>query len=80
MYMTKEDCEYFEQVFNSLDHDKSHDFLDLLNEASRKKSGTDAFVIHVRDQAEITQKGIDQHLIITREMIESAQKAVKGGE
>ncbi len=80
MYIKNEDYDYFDRLFNGLDHDRSYAFLDLLLKAGSEKTGTDVFVIRVLQQHELAQKGIEQREIITRDMIDNAYKAATEGK
>ncbi len=56
LYIKNEDYDYFDRLFNSLDHDRSYAFLDLLLKAGSEKKGTDVFVITLRHK-ELTGDG-----------------------
>lgn len=75
MYMTNEDYEYHDRLFNSLDNSTAQDFMDLLMRKCSKMTGEEEWIITIRSAEEIAEKGIPQNHIITRQMVEEAYKA-----
>jgi len=75
MYITNEDYEYHDRLFNSLDNSTAQDFMDLLMRKCSQMTGEDEWIITIRSAEEIAAKGIPQNHIITRQMIDEAHQA-----
>ncbi len=78
MYIRKEDYDYLDQQFNSLDNEGAHDFMELLLRECSKKTGNDEWMIYVWDESKIVEQAITPEHIISREMIDGAYRAVMG--
>jgi hypothetical protein len=76
MYISKEDNELLERLFNGLDSSWAHDFMELLLLECSKKTGDDEWQINVREAKEIAEQTIAPNHMITKEMIEAAYRAV----
>ena len=80
MYISNENQEHLERLFNSLDNEGPHDFMELLLMKCSKKTGNDEYMIYVKDEKEISGLAINPNYIITREMIDNAYRSVKERE
>ncbi len=78
MYMTTEDYEYHDRLFNSLDNSRAHDYMELLMWECSHMTGHEEWTITVRSAREITDLGIPQNHIITREMVNAAYQQITG--
>lgn len=79
MYISREDNELLEHLFNSLDHSSAHDFMELLLRECSRRTGNNEWIVTVRAAGEIAAQGVPQDHIISREMVDKAYQAVKGG-
>ncbi|MCL4536219.1 MAG: hypothetical protein M1610_01290 [Nitrospirae bacterium] len=77
MYIKKEDFNYFEGLYKSLDEAKRKRFLEILLKAGSKRAGTDISKIQVVGDEIYNERGIDPNEMVTRTMIKKAYKAVK---
>jgi hypothetical protein len=77
MYIKKEDFNYFEGLYKSLDEAKRKRFLEVLLKASSKRVGTDITKIQVVGDEIFDERGIEPNEFITRTMIKKAYKATK---
>ncbi len=80
MYMTNEDFEYHEQLFNSLDNSAAQDFMDVLLLKCSHMTGESEWMITVRSADEIAAMEVPENHIITRELLDEAYRAVTGGK
>lgn len=80
MYISKENQEHLERLFNSLDNEGPHDFMELLLMECSKKTGNDEYMIYAKDEKEMPGLAINPNYIITREMIDNAYRSVKERE
>lgn len=78
MYISKDNQEHLERLFNSLDNEVAHDFMELLLMECSKKTGNDEWMIYVWDESKIIEQAITPEHIISREMIDDAYKTVTG--
>jgi hypothetical protein len=77
MYIKKEDFNYFEGLYKSLDEAKRKKFLDALLKAGVKRSGGDISKIQVVGDEIFDERGIEPGEFIARTMIKKAYKAAK---
>ena len=80
MYISNENEEHLERLFNSLDNEGAHDLMELLLMECSRKTGNDEYMIYVKDEKEISGLAINPNYIITREMIDNAYRSVKERE
>ena len=80
MYISNENQEHLERLFNSLDNEGPHDFMELLLMECSKKTGNDEYIIYVQDEKELSAQAINLNHIITREMLDNAYRSVKERE
>lgn len=80
MYISNENQDHLEWLFNSLDNEGPHDFMELLLMECSKKTGNDEYMIYAKDEKEISGLAINPNYIITREMIDNAYRSVKERE
>lgn len=79
MYILPEDYEHVDWIFNNLDHETAHDFMDQLLSDCSKKSGIEEKVIDVVSPEELAALRVDEGKIITLKMVYDAYRAVIGG-
>ena len=79
MYMTDEDYAYHEKMFNGLDNDKAHDYMDQLMSICRRITGKEEWVITVRSAKAISALEVPQEHIITRKMVDDAYLSIAIG-
>jgi hypothetical protein len=72
MYIKKEDFNYFEGLYKSLDEAKRKRFLDILVKAGSKRIGTDISKIQVVTDEIYDVRGIKHREFITRTLIKSS--------
>ncbi len=78
--MMKEDFDYFESLYESLDETKRKKFLELLVKAGTARSGEDESRIHVVGEEIFDDRGITPQEFITRTMIKKAYKEAEEGK
>lgn len=79
MYIKKEDFNYYEGLYKSLDEAKKKKFQDLLLKAAGKRIGEDISRIQVVGDEIYDERGIEPNEMITRTMIKKAYKEAKEG-
>ena len=57
MYISNENQEHLERLFNSLDNEGPHDFMELLLMECSKKTGNDEYMIYAQDEKELSGTG-----------------------
>lgn len=77
MYIKKEDFNYFEELYKSLEETKRQRFLDILLKEIGKRAGENIKKIQVVGDEIFNERGIEPHEFITRTMIKKAYKAAK---
>lgn len=77
MYIKKEDFNYFEELYKSLEETKRKRFLDILLKEIGKRAGENIKKIQVVGDEIFNERGIEPHEFITRTMIKKAYKAAK---
>ena len=77
MYIKKEDFNYFEGLYKTLDEDRRKRFLNILKKAGSKRMGEDISKIKVVGDEIFNERGIDPCEMVTRTMIKKAYKAAK---
>mgnify|MGYP001587402806 FL=1 len=77
MYIKKEDFNYFEELYKSLEETKRKRFLDILLKEIGKRAGEYIKKIQVVGDEIFNERGIEPHEFITRTMIKKAYKAAK---
>ena len=78
MFMTNEDYEVHDRLFNGLDNSRAQDFMGLLMLECGRKTGNDEWMITIRSAAEIVALGVPQNEIITLEMVYAAYYEATG--
>jgi len=79
MYIKKEDFNYFEGLYKSLDDEKKKKFLSGIQKAGSKRIGEDISRIQVVGDEIYDERGIEPNEMITRTMIKKAYKEAKEG-
>ena len=77
MYMTNEDYEYLESIMNGLTVNDMHDFLDIFFDLVKERTGNNANSIRVIDHTLPDVSIIKQNEMVTRQMIEDAERKAK---
>jgi hypothetical protein len=77
MYIKKEDFNYFEGLYKSLDEEKRKKFQDILIKAGCKRTGEEIKKIEVVGDEIFDQRGTEPQEFITRTMIKKAYKEAK---
>jgi len=80
MYIKKEDFNYFEGLYKSLDEAKRKKFLDILVKAGSKRIGEEISKINVVGDEIFDVQGIDPGEFVTRTTIKKAYKEAKEGK
>ena len=77
MYIKKEDFNYFEKLYKSLEEKKKKSFLDILLKSTGKKSGQDIAKIEVVGDEIFDTHGTEPGDFITRTAINKAYKEAR---
>jgi hypothetical protein len=77
LYIKKEDFNYFESLYKSLDEAKRKRFLDILVKVGSKRAGEDISKIKIVGDEIFDVQGIEPGEFITRTMIKKAYKEAK---
>jgi len=77
MYIKKEDFNYVETLYKTLDETERKKFLNILTKEGSKKTGEDVSSIQVVGDEIFDERGIEPHEMITRTMVKKAYKAAK---
>ena len=78
MYIRKEDFDYFEGLYKSLDEAKRKRFLDVLMKAGSKRAGEGTGKIQIVGDEIFDVRGAEPTEFITRTMIKKAYRDAKG--
>jgi hypothetical protein len=77
MYIKKDNYNYFERLYKSLDENKRKRFLKILLRLCSERTGEEISKINIADDEICNTKGIDPNDFITKTMIKKAYKDAK---
>jgi hypothetical protein len=79
LYIKKEDFNYLEGLYKTLDEGKRKAILDHIKKEAARKAGEDVITKILIVDADMDREALDSASFITRTMIKKAYKAAKGG-
>ncbi len=80
MYIRRQDLDYFDRLFSSLDAEEKKLFLDLLRKAGSEKSGVEISKIRIIYDPMLKSPPVEQSEIMTRAMIKKAYREIKSNK
>lgn len=80
MFIKKEDFNYFDGLYKSMDEERRKKFLNILVKQAGKRSGDDVGKIQVVGDEIFDIRGVEPQEFITRTMIKKVYKEAKEGK